>query len=464
MLVIIGCFITIELRLGRILHHMTASQMFPLNLPVLRGLTWSQVPSLFHFAVRRLNEERLPQVAGSLTFTTVLALVPVLTIALAIFTTFPLFGTFRTSLEAYFIESLMPKEIANTILEYLNQFSAQATRLSAVGAVFLVVTAIAMIAMIDRTFNQIWRVKSKRPLTQRILVYWATVTLGPLLIGISITVTSYLYSATNDVVRSVPFIGVVFYTLVSVTLTTGAFTLLYVLVPNRLINWRDAACGAALAAIAFEVTKRLFAVFVANFPTYTVVYGALAAMPIFLVWIYLGWLITLTGAVVAAALPIVKYERWWHVAAPGSAFVDAMALLKVLYDARSHGKSAMVDTTAMRISTRLGFDEVESLLQQMLDAGWVGRIKAESPKRVQFGKRITDGLDRWALLANPDQLKLADVYRLFVFDATGNAVLAKQVESAVEQGLNETLAAHFERSSKTISAPSAFASTSPSRP
>jgi membrane protein len=438
--------------------------MFSFNLPILRGLSWSQMPDLFRFAVRRLNEERLPQVAGSLTFTTVLALVPVLTIALAIFTTFPLFSTFRMSLEDYFIESLMPKAIANTILEYLNQFSAQAKRLSAVGAVFLIVTAIAMIAMIDRTFNRIWRTRHKRPLTQRILVYWATVTLGPLLIGVSMTVTSYLFAATSGVASYVPFIGVVFYTLISVTLTTGAFTLLYVLVPNRLIDWRDAACGGVLAAIAFEITKRLFALFVANFPTYTVVYGALAAMPIFLVWIYLGWLITLTGAVVAAALPIVKYERWWHVAAPGSAFVDAMALLKVLYEARTYGEAAMVDTTMIRARTRLGFDESENLLQKMLDAGWVGRIKAESPKRVQFGKRITDGLDRWTLLVNPDQLKLADVYRLFVFEASGNAALAKQVESAVEQGLNQTLAAHFDGKAKTISDPSAFASTSPNRP
>ena len=127
---------------------------------------------------------------------------------------------------------------------------------------------------------------------------------------------------------SVPFVGALFYTLVSVTLTTGAFTLLYMAVPNRFVDWRDAAWGGLVAAIAFEIAKRLFAVFVTKFPTYTVLYGALAAMPIFLVWIYVSWMITLVGAVIAAALPVVKYERWWHVATPGSAFVDAMALLE----------------------------------------------------------------------------------------------------------------------------------------
>ena len=414
------------------------------SFPLFRDLSWPQLRHLFRFAARRLDEERLPQVAGSLTFTTVLALVPILTIALAIFTTFPLFNTFRASLEAYFVRSLMPQGIANTILGYLTQFSSKATRLSAVGAVALIVTAVMMMLMIDRVFNQIWRVKTTRPITQRILVYWAIVTLGPLLIGASITLTSYIFTATNGVLRSsIPFSGGVLYSTISILLTTVAFTLLYIVVPNRLVEWRDALCGGLLAAIAFEVVKRLFAEFVVKVPTYTVVYGAVAAFPIFLVWIYLGWLITLGGAVVTAALPIVKYERWWHVPQPGSAFVDAMELLAVLYEARTSANSAVVDCKLLRDKTRLGFDESEALLLKMLDAGWVGRIKAEGPKRMQWGKRITDGLDRWALLANPQQLTLADVYRVFVFDAASDSHLAQQVESAVEQGLNVSLSEHF---------------------
>lgn len=407
-----------------------------------QDLTWSQVRDLFRFAARRLDEERLPQVAGSLTFTTVLALVPILTIALAIFTTFPLFHTFRASLEAYFVQNLMPKGIANTILGYLTQFSSKATRLSAFGAVALIVTAVAMMLMIDRVFNQIWRVKTTRPIAQRVLVYWAIVTLGPLLIGASITLTSYLFSATNGAVKNVPFLGGIFYSAISILLTTVAFTSLYVVVPNRPVEWRDALCGGVLAALAFEIIKRLFAVFVVKVPTYTVIYGAVAAFPIFLVWLYLGWLITLSGAVLTAALPVVKYERWWHVPQPGSAFVDAMALLKVLHAARE-SKLALVEMAQIRERTRLGFDEAETLLQKMLEAGWVARIKADSPRRMQWGKRITEGLDSWVLLANPAYLTLADVYRMFVFDASGNADLAKQVEGAVEEGLQQTLESHF---------------------
>ncbi|RJF98875.1 YihY family inner membrane protein [Noviherbaspirillum saxi] len=418
-------------------------RVFPFNLQIFRNFPLDDVRGLFQFARRRLNEERLPQVAGSLTFTTVLALVPIFAIAFAIFTTFPLFNTFRAALEAYFIKSLMPKAIANTILGYLNQFASKATRLSAIGAVGLILTAIVMMLTIDRAFNHIWRVKTPRTMSQRLVIYWAIVTLGPLLIGVSISFTSGLFRATNDFGISFPLIGATFYTALSVLLTMGAFTLLYIAVPNRSVDWRDAACGGLLAATAFEIAKRVFVIFITNFPAYTVLYGALAAIPIFLLWIYVSWLITLMGGVLAAALPIVKYERWWHVATPGSAFIDAMAILTVLHDARLKGQSSAVDARTLRALTRLGFDESEALLEKMLDAGWVGRIKAEPPRRVRIGKRVAEGLDTWVLLANPEQLRVADVYRLFVFNAGGNAVLAKQVEAAVEQGLHASLADHF---------------------
>lgn len=429
-------------------------------MPVLEGLRWSRLVDLYRFGVRRLDEEHLPQVAGSLTFNTVLALVPMLTIAFAIFTTFPIFNTFRTSLDAYFIQSLMPKAISNTILDYLGMFASKASRMSLVGAVALLFTTAATMAMIDRTFNDIWRVKTKRPLAQRIIAYWTIVTLGPLLIGASITMTSHLVKATDWLAMNIPILSAFLDTSVSVGLTTLAFTLLYMVIPNRFVEWGDAAWGGFTAAIAFEVAKRVFTIFIIHFSSYTMIYGALAAIPIFLIWIYVSWLIILVCAVIAAALPVVKYERWWYVASPGSAFVDAMAILKVLVAARTTGDSAATDATTIRQCTRLGFDESETLLEVMLEAGWVGRIKSDVPYRRQWGKRVTEGMDNWTLLANPQLLKLADVYRLFVFRTTENPALARQVEQAVEQGLDQTLAEHFaEPEVKTKFVQSAFAST-----
>ncbi|MBC7405751.1 MAG: YihY family inner membrane protein [Cytophaga sp.] len=411
----------------------------------MRGITWSKLRNLFSFANKRLQEVRLPEVAGSLTFTTVLALVPMLTIALAIFTAFPLFNSFRTSLEAYFIQSLMPKGISNTILGYLTQFATKATRLSAVGGVALIVTAVTTMSMIDKTFNQIWNVKRTRPVLQRIFVYWAIVTLGPLFIGVSISVTSYLFTATSDVVNTVPFLGVVFYTAISLVLTTGAFTLLYLAVPNCQVDWRDAAWGGIFAAISFEVAKRLFAIFIQQFPTYTVIYGALAAVPIFLIWAYLSWLIILFGAVIAAALPVVKFERWWHVPSPGSAFEDAVAVLKVLVNARNANADAAVDVASIRIQTRFGLDEIKGLLEQMHQIGWVARVVSDAPQlsRKPWWKKMDTGAERWIMVMNPAALALSDVYRLFVFDAAKESALASKVHRVIGEGLTENLHDYF---------------------
>ncbi|MCP2007498.1 YihY family inner membrane protein [Duganella violaceipulchra] len=428
----------------------------------MRSLSWPEVRDLFLFAQRRLREESLPQVAGSLTFTTVFALVPLLTIALAIFTTFPLFNAFRSSLEAYFVQSVMPKSISTTILNYLTMFASKATRLSAVGAVALIFTSIAMMNLIERVFNRIWRVRAERRWTKRILVYWAIITLGPLLIGVSLTLSGRVFMATSDLIGDVPVVGALIYTVLSLALTTAGFTLLYVAVPNRDVDWYDGAWGGLVAGLAFEVAKRGFAVFITQFPTYSKIYGALAALPLFLLWVYVSWLITLFGALLVAALPVVKYERWWHEAQPGGEFVDAMAILRVLHVACKCGDTALVSAGAIRARTRLGFDEMDTLLEKMMSEGWVGRVKVDAPQRVQWGKRVSDG-DNWVILANVEKLTLAEVYRLFVFSglpinagvvsdsdderdlqvAREAASLAREVESAVEAGLGKTLAEHF---------------------
>jgi len=278
---------------------------------------------------------------------------------------------------------------------------------------------------------------------------------------VSISLSTHLFDATSGLVGSVT--GPIFYTLLSVLLTTLAFTFLYITVPNRMVDWRDAICGGALAAVSFELAKRGFAIFITQAPTYSKIYGALAALPLFLLWIYVSWLITLLGALLTAALPVVKYERWWHEAVPGGEFVDAMAVLKVLHEAREQGDNAAVSSAEMRGRTRLGFDEMDALLEKMLVPGWVAKVKIAPPPRVQFGKRVSEGADNWVLLANVHKITVADVYRLFVFGGMSlnagvladsddemdrqasrdAASLARQVETAVESGLGVTLAEHF---------------------
>jgi len=426
-----------------------------------RGLTWPEARDLVRFAARRLGEERLPQVAGSLTFTTTLALVPLLTIVLAIFTMFPAFGQVREMIDAWFVQNLMPKAIASTISGSLTQFADKAKGLSALGAVALLFTTAATMSLIERVFNQIWSVRQPRPLPQRLLVYWALLTLGPLLFGLSISFTSQLVDVTGGLERDASLLGTLFFTLASVAVTTAGYTLLYVVVPNRKVAWRDAFWGALAAAIAFEIAKRGFGLFIRQFPTYAIIYGALAALPLFLVWIYVTWMITLVGAVLSAALPVVKHERWWYQPAPGGAFVDAMSVLKVLHGSARLSGNALVAGSTIRDHTRIGYDEMGRLLDRMVAEGWVGRVQDDAPARARWRFNRGGNQENWVLLADPGSLRLADVYRLFVFDCTAAEAmqredggpdtplaldvgdLARQVEEAVEAGLDQTLAAHF---------------------
>jgi membrane protein len=400
----------------------------------------SQLRDLWRFMQRRLSEEQVPQVAGSLTFTTVLAVVPVMTIAFAIFTTFPLFNTFRDALEAYFEQSLMPRGVTNTILDNLSLFAAKANRLSAVGAVTLVLTAIMMFAIVDRSLNRIWRVKTPRSFTQSLIVYWAIMTLGPLLIGASLSFTTLVSPVASTLAQQLPWMGTVAAISVSLMLMTMFFGLLYLIVPNRLVDWRDALIGGLVAAIAFEMTNRGFAFFIIKFPSYRVIYGALAAVPIFLVWVYLFWLITLLGAVLAVALPVVKHERWWHKPVPGGEFIDAMSVLQVLVHAHQH--QGVISLLSIRSKTRLGFDEAESLLQRLLEAGWVGRVEVVKNKASRWLQFARGEHDHWTLLINPNKLAVADVMKLFAFSESSHA-LGREINQLLDRGLSLSLADYF---------------------
>ncbi|MET0208031.1 MAG: YhjD/YihY/BrkB family envelope integrity protein, partial [Burkholderiaceae bacterium] len=209
------------------------------------------------------------------------------------------------------------------------------------------------------------------------------------------------------------------------------------------------------------IAKRGFGLFIRQFPTYAIIYGALAALPLFLVWIYVTWMITLVGAILSAALPVVKHERWWYQPAPGGAFVDAMSVLKVLHGSAKLSGNALVAGSTIRDHTRIGYDELGRLLDRMVAEGWVGRVQDDAPARARWRFNRGGNHENWVLLADPGTLRLADVYKLFVFDcAAAEAMqreesgpdtplaldvgdLARQVEEAVEAGLDQTLAAHF---------------------
>ena len=403
-----------------------------------------QIRAASHFALERLREERLSMVAGSLTFTTVLSIVPLLTVALALFTAFPLFDQFRINLQQYFIQSLMPDSISRAVIGYLNQFASKAARISTIGAVFLVVTALALMLTIDRAFNAIWRVQASRSVMQRLVAYWAAISIGPVLIGGSITLTSLLVREAEKT----GWLGDLIFSVLPVLLSAGAFGLLYRTLPAKPVRWADAMAGGGVAAIAFEIAKRLFALFIAKFPTYTAVYGAFAAFPIFLLWVYLSWLITLFGAAITATIPVLQFERWHRRHLDGDTFVDALAILRVLAAARCApaGSPASVSALDIRSQTELGIAEAEALLERMVALGWVGKLSA-SAVRAPAGKAKLDArFDRWALIVDPDTIALADVFRVFALAAASkpDAVpLLRRVGRAVDAELSESVGQYF---------------------
>jgi membrane protein len=258
--------------------------------------------SLIRLTVRRAREERVAQVAGSLTFTTVLSIVPFLAVSFALFTRFPVFNRFEKALDEYLLKSLFPADISRTVLRNLSQFAENANGLTLLGSLFTLVTAIAMVLTIENALNQIWRVKRSGPLAKRVGLYLLMFAIAPPVLGASLWATSYLLSGSMGLVGTPPASVKFVLTLGPVMLVATGLAAIFYYVPSASVRRRDALVGGVLASIALELGKRGFAAYVLKIPTYKVVYGAFAAFPVFLLWVYFSWLVVLTAALITANL------------------------------------------------------------------------------------------------------------------------------------------------------------------
>src|SRR3954462_10282560 len=191
----------------------------------------------------RFREDRLGLSASSLTFTTTIALVPFFTVALALFTAFPMFGKLQSNLQGWLVQSLVPDTIARQVLGYLTQFAGKASRLGSVGFAALVISALALVLTIDRTLNGIWRVRRPRPLAQRVLIYWAAITLGPLLLGVSLSTTSWVLTASRGLVGGMSGGLAALLTIIEFLLLALAMSALYRYVPNTPVRRSHAIAG-----------------------------------------------------------------------------------------------------------------------------------------------------------------------------------------------------------------------------
>jgi membrane protein len=344
----------------------------------------------------RFYEERGLQVAASLTYTTLLSLVPLFTVALAVSTAFPVFDETVEALQLFVFENFLPDARGiDTIAEQINAFTQNAGRLTAIGIAFFVVTAILLIRTIDDALNAIFRVQRQRMPLQRVLIYWAVLTLGPVLIGGSLSMSSFaigasfgwlnLDAAAEVVLRVLPFI-----------FTVLALTLLYSVVPHRHVPWRHALVGGLVAGIAFELAKRGFGLYLVRFPTYALIYGAFATIPIFLVWMYLSWAIVLAGAALTAMLPAYYIAERKPLA--GAEFVDALGVLSAL--AHAHAEGRVLTLRRLTALLRLMPYRCEAILERCRKRGWTARTER----------------DGWVLAQEASAIRLEEVFRAFAFD------------------------------------------------
>ena len=380
-----------------------------MNLSALSSLplTLSQFPwkSTAHTLRERFASDHLPLTASSLTFSTTIALVPFFTVALAVFTAFPMFSTLQSVLQKWLIESLVPDNIARQVLGYLTQFSGKASQLGAVGIAVLFITALAMILTIDHTLNAIWRVRRPRPLRQRVFIYWAAITLGPLLLGASLTLTSYAISASKGLVGGLPGGVQLLFNLLEFVLLAGGMAALYHFVPNTYVKWTHAWSGGVFVAVGIGLAKKLLVIYLSLMPTYSVVYGAFAIAPILLVWIYLAWLIVLMGAVIAAYLPSLLAGVSRRAGTRGWQFQLALESLQQLDQAAQTDAKGL---TMGQLAKRLQVDALQlaPALEALGQLDWVGQLE-ELP---------SIGEPRMVLLAKPDVTPLAPLMKLLLLD------------------------------------------------
>lgn len=373
--------------------------------------TWAEhgpkLKALIQLIWLRFTQDRCLQIAANLTFTTLLSLVPLITIALTMFAAFPVFDEFSKNTTEFLQSNMMPVGAAAVISKYLHQFTESATKLTAMGIVFLVLTAMSMMLTIDHAFNMIWRVARPRSLVKKLVVYWAVLTLAPLLVGASLSLTSWLVGLSMGYVQQIPLVGVGVLKLLPMLFTTIAFTLLFQLVPNRYVPFEHALIGGLVAAVLFESMNLVFGSYIKHFPTYTLVYGAFAAVPIFLMWIYLSWITILLGAIIAASL------SYWgkppsEALPPLQQMLHALRVLQILSRHLELGRET--DFPYLSAQLDIGYDTLGDILEKLQGANLIRKTE----------------LTGWLLMRDPRQIQVREVLRLFVLDSQQLATEASE--------------------------------------
>ncbi len=377
--------------------------------------------TLFRFAAARMRDAQLQEVASSMTLTTLLAMVPILAVSLALFAAFPGFQDARQALEDAIFNSFLPPRDSEVILNYIRQFASHASGLGIFGVVGLAVTGLFMIDKFFVTVNRLFKVRVLRPWPQRALIYWAMLTLGPAAIALSITMsTQAIRLAAGAAQGLLPGWLLAF---LQVLFQSVAYAVLFKFVPNCRVPLANALAGGFFVAFSGQIVRQGFEIYVTA-GTMSSIYGAFVAVPAFLLWVYLNWLLIFTGAAVSATIPLLTSGRFSDFYRKGNDFLTGLALLRVLVYARKKNAPAVpADILAKEVDSYP--QAVDSILATLSRAGYCGEVRP-------FGMHHETS---WALLCDPKEKTLREAFDALLLDAENTLVSPKRIGQKRDEGV-----------------------------
>jgi len=370
-------------------------------LPPLLNALRRRIPQHVHerlhdfsgFVARRFREDSCFDSAGVLAYMTVFALVPLTAAVFGVLAAIPLFSVWRERLTDFLFIHFVP-EAAFAVSQYLYQFADNSTKLTSAGLIGLAVSALLVMKGVEDTFNRIWRVRRHRPGMSRFLVYWTALTLGPLLAVASLAASSYVFSIPASEVDDAPPLVAALLRIVPLGVELAAFAIGYLIIPNRRVKFRHALIGGVLATTLFEFAKWGFGLYLRSVPSYQQIYGTLAVIPIFLIWVYLSWVVILLGASITASLSAFRFRPWAQRIPPGYELFALLRLLGRLLVAEREGR--LVDMELLRAcEPGISDDLLLGMVESLSEAGIVQRTES----------------DQWLLARDPAVLTLGDVCR-----------------------------------------------------
>lgn len=352
----------------------------------------ARASTFFRFLWRRFLDDRLLEAAGALAFTTLFALVPLSMVVFGALSAFPVFDQWRDQLTAYIFSNFVPSS-ASAVQGYLQDLSSNTGKLTAAGAIALVLSVLVTLTSVETTFNRIWRVPTARPKFSRFLVYWTVLTLGALVGASSLALSTQFFALAIFETAPGRLLEHLMLQLAPMAIELLCFATIFKVVPHRTVKWRHAVAGALLSVLLFELVKQAMGFYFGRFGNYQAIYGPLAVVPIMMLWIYLGWVSILLGASFASSMSAFRYQPAAMRLPLGYEMYGLLRMLGRFSQARESGKGLHSDEIQL-LEPLL----TDSLVQQML--GQLDEIDLVS--RAETGE--------WLLARDLDDITLADLY------------------------------------------------------